>query len=254
MHHRYDLVIDGYNLMHASGHARERYAPGDLQRCRERFLLWVWKRVPETLRERTIIVFDAGDTDNQYTGLATFRELRLLYSPRGVEADDLIEDLVASHSAPKRLQVVSSDHRLHKASRKRKAACIDSEAFVATLARAARRQRELERQQREEAKPTADLPDQVEDWLRIFADVQPLADRERLSPPKKPKARVPQRRAAPPASPPSEASPAPVTSQPQTTRPAVIPGDELAFWEERLRDLLHPSHDKPPRATRRPNR
>ena len=28
-----DLVIDGYNLMHAAGLARATYGPGDLERC-----------------------------------------------------------------------------------------------------------------------------------------------------------------------------------------------------------------------------
>ena len=33
-----DLLIDGYNLMHAAGFARVRYGPGDLERCRLRLL------------------------------------------------------------------------------------------------------------------------------------------------------------------------------------------------------------------------
>lgn len=246
--HRYDLVIDGYNLMHASGHAPARSGPGDWQRSRERFLLWAWKRIPDSLRERTIIVFDAGETDNRYIGLSTFRELRLLYSPQGLEADDVIEDLIASHSAPKRLQVVSSDHRLHKAARARKATCLDSEVFVSTLARAQRKQREARRQQEAEAKPQADLPDQIDEWLRIFADVQPLADKERLDTPSTQRSGS---RRSPKSAAPSSGSTEPSPSASPPPSPSV-PTDELAFWEERLRDLLSlPPAAPPPGPSRR---
>ncbi len=33
-----DLLIDGYNLLHAAGLGRARYGPGDLQRARQALL------------------------------------------------------------------------------------------------------------------------------------------------------------------------------------------------------------------------
>lgn len=248
---RYDLVIDGYNLMHASGQARQRYGPGDLERCRNRFLRWVAKRVPEKRRGRTIVVFDAGETSNQYIELGSFESMRLLYSPQGLEADDLIEDLIASHTAPKRLQVISSDHRLHKAARRRKATCIDSELFVSTLARAARAQREAERQRREESKPTGELPEEMAEWMRVFADVQGLAQEGRL--------READDRMETTEQPRRTTNEPNIETPPGGNEEAVemvtgLAGEELAFWEARVRELMEQpqperkgSRGRPPR-------
>jgi predicted RNA-binding protein with PIN domain len=243
---RYDLLIDGYNLMHASGHARDRYGPRGLERQRERFLGWLRRHVPASLRSRTIVVFDAGETTNTCVEQASYEELRLLFSPQRVEADDLIEELIEIHSAPKRLQVVSSDHRLHKAARKRKATCLDSEEFISMLARLARE--EVARRQAEEelAKPQGELPEQTAEWLEVFADAQTLIDADPLTPPSRNRKKPTSVKSA-------SKPPEPVTrkkreksagaepvEQSCRTRSAGLAADELAFWEERLRDLLEP--------------
>ncbi|MFV0446456.1 MAG: NYN domain-containing protein [Planctomycetaceae bacterium] len=247
---RFDLLIDGYNLMHAAGFARDQYGPRGLQTQRERFVRWLWKRIPPRLRVKTIVVFDAGQSDGRFVQQESFEDLRLLYSPQGSEADDLIEELIELHSSPKQLQVISSDHRLHKAARKRRATALDSEAFVGLMLRLIREAQERQRQIEEESKPTGELAEETEEWLRVFAeadellaDVQPLIDSSGGGPP--------ETRAQP--------KPSPALRPPQAERedePRAIPassmadsptadiaGDELAFWEERLRDLLLPRKD-----------
>ncbi len=57
---RYYHLIDGYNLMHAAGIARVRYARGDLERCRNRLLLKLSELLTEDERQRATVVFDAG--------------------------------------------------------------------------------------------------------------------------------------------------------------------------------------------------
>ncbi|MCA9028958.1 MAG: NYN domain-containing protein [Planctomycetaceae bacterium] len=231
---RFDLLIDGYNLLHAAGFARDQYGPRGLEQQRERFVDWLWKRIPPNLRERTVVVFDAGATDAAYVHQDTYRELRLLYSPRGVEADDLIEELIELHSAPKQLQVVSSDHRLHKAARKRKATCLDSEAFLSVMGRIAREARERQRELEELSKPTGELAEETAEWLQVFAEADDwLAGVEPL--PNSPDTRAqPQPSANAGEMQTDEAAPIPE----QVRRPPEIAADELAFWEERLRDLL----------------
>lgn len=262
---RCNLLIDGYNLMHAAGFARERYAPGELEQERERFLDWLWRRLPPGLRGRTVVVFDGGGSDNQYVGQAAFRELRLLFSPRGLEADDLVEELIEQHSSPRQLQVISSDHRLHRAARGRRATCLDSEVFLATLARLARQARERQRELEELSKPTGELPAQTREWLAVFAEADEwLAAARRgtavdatgssgggaaptpapTSPP------APSPTPAPSPSPPldaaagSAASPSPPAPRPTPLAPSspapTIDADELAFWEARLAELLTP--------------
>lgn len=271
---RFDLLIDGYNLMHAAGFAREQYGPRGLELQRERFLDWLWRRVPPNLRTKTVVVFDAGGTDAQYVGLGSHHELRLLFSPRGAEADDLIEELIELHSNPRQLQVVSSDHRLHRAARKRKATCVDSEAFISLIARLARQARELRRQAEEMSKPSGELPEETQAWLAVFAeaeelvqDARMLEQAEALLLPEGPGGSAPSAAstraggqprdrtgASGPASPGRSSSTPPLsTPRPSTAAapgPAPPPGasspggavdaDELQFWEERLRDLLPP--------------
>jgi predicted RNA-binding protein with PIN domain len=235
---RFDLLIDGYNLMHAAGFARERYAPGQLEQERERFLGWLWRRIPPPLRNRTVVVFDGGGSDNEYLGQASFREMRLLYSPRGCEADDIIEELIAEHSSPRQLQVISSDHRLHRAARRRKAASLDSEVFLAGLARLARQARERQRELEELSKSTGELPAETREWLAVFAEAdQWLAEARRETAVEAPVSPTGTASGAPaaaslPASPPSDPS--------QSPPAATVDADELAFWEARLAELFSP--------------
>ena len=49
------------------------------------------------------------------------------------EADDLIEEIIARHPAPKRLMVISSDHRIQKAASRRDAKFRDSDSWYADL-------------------------------------------------------------------------------------------------------------------------
>lgn len=246
---RVSLLIDGYNLMHAAGFARERYGPRDLERQRERFLGWLWRRVPPNLRDRTVIVFDAGGTDAQYVGQGTHRELRLLYSPQGREADDVIEELIDRHPAPKQLQVVSSDHRLHKAARRRRATCLDSEAFVGLMARIIRQARERQRELEEQSKPSGELAEETQEWLAVFAEADELlasaieADDavKTERPPHSPPAPAITSEPARGVDAPSE------TTEPGTTLPGApgIDADELAFWEARIQELLEPASRRP---------
>lgn len=60
--------------------------------------------------------------------------LDVVYAGANQEADDVIERLIAHDSAPRRLLVVSTDRRLVRAARRRRAQSIASEAFLRHLA------------------------------------------------------------------------------------------------------------------------
>ena len=55
------LIIDGYNVMHAAGLAREKYGPGDLARKRTELLFKLARRLTTEERQRCTVVFDAID-------------------------------------------------------------------------------------------------------------------------------------------------------------------------------------------------
>lgn len=129
------LVIDGYNLLHAAGLARVRYAPGDLERVRHRFLAMLCERMPAAQRQRCTVVFDAQDAPLNLPRESRLHDVRILFAPAGCDADTEIETLIATHPAPGNLVVVSGDHRLHKAAKRRGATPIDSDPYWEQLER-----------------------------------------------------------------------------------------------------------------------
>jgi predicted RNA-binding protein with PIN domain len=123
------LLIDGYNLLHAAGLARVRYAPGDLERARHRLLGMICEKLSPAEQLRCTVVFDAGENAPDAAREHRHHEIRVLFAPPGFEADDLIEELIQQHPAAKQLIVVSGDHRLHKAANRRNAHPVDSDRF-----------------------------------------------------------------------------------------------------------------------------
>ncbi len=129
------LIIDGYNLMHAAGYGRQKYAPGGLERARNRLLTELARQIPSELTSDLVIVFDAAEAEvreDQDPKIAASK-FKVRFSEPGTDADSTIEAMLASHSSPKQILVISSDHRLHKAAARRQARCIDSEEFLKVL-------------------------------------------------------------------------------------------------------------------------
>ncbi len=59
----------------------------------------------------------------------------LIYAGPGRDADSLIERLIEAETAPRRLTVVSSDRRIQKAARRRRARVMPSDDFIGALIR-----------------------------------------------------------------------------------------------------------------------
>jgi len=222
-----DLLIDGYNLMHAAGLGRRSYGPGDLERCRNRLLAQLSQWLTAEERQRTTIVFDAKDAPAGASDWAMVQDMHVMYAPSGLEADDVVEDLIKAHSAPKKLLVVSGDHRLHRAARRRRAQVIDSERFVDRCERMVRKRQEAPAPP-EEIKPSEPLDAaEIAEWMAEFGaiDVAALShDAGQYS------------------SPPEDDAP------PTDRVPDAPPADqgEVKFWTERLRDILD-DDDRHPR-------
>ena len=126
------ILIDGYNLLHASG----VFGSGGrtpLESAREALLDWLGEVLSDAQRQRTTIVFDAREAPPGLPRSAKKHGLQIHFAPRGSEADDMLEEMIRSHSSPRTLTVVSSDHRLHRAARRRRATAIDSDKWVAEI-------------------------------------------------------------------------------------------------------------------------
>ena len=130
------LLIDGYNLLHASGVIGIDPSVTPLRSSREALLAVLGRKLDKATRQRTTIVFDASDAP---PGLPrTVRELEMIvhFASDYENADALLELLIAEHDAPRELVVVSSDHRVQRAARRRRATAIDSDRWYAELMRA----------------------------------------------------------------------------------------------------------------------
>ena len=144
------LLIDGYNLLHATaivGH-------GGLRGSREGLLRFLASAIDPRERPQTTIVFE---------------EMTIHFSSEYDNADELIEELIEAHSVPKSLLVVSSDHRLQRAARRRKAPFVDSDVWFAD---ALRRRAASRRPAPMVARPTGNLSaEEIDYWLSEFGDV-----------------------------------------------------------------------------------
>jgi uncharacterized protein len=227
-------IIDGYNLLHAAGLARLRYGPGDLERCRNRLLGYLRRHLPATERNRTTVVFDAADAPPDRPRQMTLDGMTVLFAVRGGDADTEIERLIAAHSAPRQVRVVSSDHRLQKAARRRRAVVLDSDAFLDRLER-----RGPVTDSPPGARPSGPkyggsvAPRETEHWLAVFGDALTAAEPA-------------QDQAAP-----AEAS----TGRPAAAAEPASPPlsrDEIAFWQARVAELLDESVDRPGLAAENP--
>jgi predicted RNA-binding protein with PIN domain len=174
------LLIDGYNLMHAAGLARRRYGPRQLERCRLQLLRHLAQYLTASERQRATIVFDAAAAPPDLRRQMKFEEMTVCFAPPGHEADDTIEELIAAHSAPRQIRMVSSDHRLQRSARKRRGSFVDSEEFVEELERRGPISKEPE-QPRKVIRNGADAKEQgaetdTQAWLRVFEGAAEIAD------------------------------------------------------------------------------
>lgn len=127
------FIIDGYNFLHAARMIPRSVGPGTLQRSRRYLLRFLERRLTSRERTNTTVIFDVHQTKDEVPPTESFAQMTIINAVNYPDADTCIEELIAKHSAPKQLIVVSADHRLHRAARKRKSTPIDSEDFFEFL-------------------------------------------------------------------------------------------------------------------------
>jgi predicted RNA-binding protein with PIN domain len=127
------ILIDGYNLMYARGLLGGTRRPASLHRVRTRFLNELVQALSPVDAHQTTVVFDASLAPAELPSETTHKGLTILYAVGDENADARIEILIAHHSTPKTLTVVSSDNRVRQAASRRKAKVLTSEEFLETL-------------------------------------------------------------------------------------------------------------------------
>ncbi|HEY4309955.1 MAG TPA: NYN domain-containing protein [Pirellulales bacterium] len=163
------LIIDGYNLMHAAGIIAPGVGPGSLERSRLALLNFVVESLEPAALAATTVVFDARQAPPGLPREMVYRGITVRFAAGYESADELIEHLIQKHSAPRRLTVVSSDHRLHRAARRRKAQPIDSDRWYEQVL-AKRNERHRNAKPKVRKPPTPLARSEVEYWLSQFTD------------------------------------------------------------------------------------
>ncbi len=170
-------LIDGYNLMHAAGAIGRKNGGGAaFLRSRRRFLSNLALALGSERARETTVVFDANSPPADFDLETTYKELNLIFALGDENADARIEQLIAAHSAPKSLTVVSTDHRVRRAARRRKARSVTADEFLDELERfRGGKRRETTAQ---DASPSRVLdrdlplsPDETAYWLNEFAEL-----------------------------------------------------------------------------------
>jgi predicted RNA-binding protein with PIN domain len=172
-------LIDGYNLLHAMGVLARRTGPGGLEKARLRLLGLLSGTYGDQAREVTV-VFDAARAPPDVPGETEYQGLQVHFA-RGQEADDWIEETIRRCSAPGSLTVVSDDHRIQRAARRRRCRALNCNDYLEELER---RRRPRHRAPEEARQEKDNFSKDHQYWLREFAD---LADdpawRELADPP-----------------------------------------------------------------------
>ena len=123
------LIIDGYNLLHASGVFPKDEGPATFERARYALLDFLTGVLSAAQREQTTIVFDAAQAPPGLPAEVKHEGITVRYARGYADADTLIEEMIEKHASPRTLTVVSSDHRIQRAARRRRANPVDSEIW-----------------------------------------------------------------------------------------------------------------------------
>lgn len=160
------LLIDGYNLLHVTGIVGRGNRGTPLQRSREALLRFLAASIDPMELPRTTIVFDAAEAPPGLPRVVTHEGMTVRYASGYADADALIEELIEADHAPRALLVVSSDHRIQRAARRRRAQFTDSDVWYAQLHRSRQSRGGTARGS---AKPAGDLSsEEVEYWVDEF--------------------------------------------------------------------------------------
>jgi predicted RNA-binding protein with PIN domain len=169
------LLIDGYNLLHATGIAGRGSGPGGFERSRLALLNFLAASIDPVELMHTTVVFDAREAPWGLPRIVEHGGIAVRFAAKYESADDLIIELIQAASAPRRLVVVSSDHVIQRAARRRRAKAVDSDLWYAELIRARRERTEAVADA--PARPAVPLlAEDVNYWLRQFGGESALSE------------------------------------------------------------------------------
>ena len=191
------IIIDGYNFLLTTGMMAENVESIELEKGRKRLLSFLASRFPngdsngsknlpkengknKNLDDRSAseksktskfhpkltVVFDSQTKLRLPTRLS-YQGIDVQFSKGYENADELIIEMIQSFDVPKRLLVVSSDHEIQTAAKRRRATAIDSDVWLDQLETKVEDESDSENAT---SKPAPNSTD-TEHWLNVFSDI-----------------------------------------------------------------------------------
>jgi predicted RNA-binding protein with PIN domain len=161
---RTSYVVDGYNLLFHLGLFDRRGGAHALEAARERLLDYL---KPAFCDSDATVIFDSARSTRSDPSAENHQGLHVQYAGRGQEADDVIEELIAHSASPQNLVVISNDHRLQVAARRKGAQSWSCDEFLDF--KNARPQSPSEPVEADRAAPPSRA--EVQHWLQEFGDL-----------------------------------------------------------------------------------
>jgi uncharacterized protein len=161
------LLIDGYNLLHATDLFGQGAAARTLQGSREALLTFLARALNERERRETTIVFDASGAPPGLPATVPWEGITARFARGYDDADALLEEIIEKHPAPKSLVVVSGDRRVQYAARHKGAKVVESQAWFDELRR---RKSRVTKTSEVKTPPSED----ASYWIKQFASADEL--------------------------------------------------------------------------------
>lgn len=128
------VLIDGYNLLLQTYNKRRLTGPGNLERARNELLGRIAHGLSDEDQQKTTIVFDSDVTMVPDKNQSSRHHLiKVEFASDYPTADLMIADMLQQSSAPRQTLVVSSDHQVQLAAKRRGAEFIDSLDWLNTI-------------------------------------------------------------------------------------------------------------------------
>jgi predicted RNA-binding protein with PIN domain len=166
------LLIDGYNLMHAVNLPPGKLVPQTLRKLRLRFLNALADALGPIDSHQAVVVFDAATSPEHLPHEMQHKGVTVIFAAADENADARIERLIAQHSVPKNLTVVSSDHRVRQAGARRKAIVLGADEFWSRIHAPKKDKTAPAAHSVEPHKQESLTPEESAYWLETFQDVE----------------------------------------------------------------------------------
>lgn len=184
------LLIDGYNLLFVAGIPGRGFGIKALERSRLGLLRFLVETLNAAERAQTTVVFDAKEAPPGLPRVMEYHGITVRFAAKYDSADALLAELIQADPAPRQLTVVSSDHEVQRAAKRRRARAVNSDAWHDEVV--------ARRHHREHPSPPAPLKpigpvmeDDVARWLEQFGGEQLveeiLREEQGQQPPPEPK-------------------------------------------------------------------